>query len=143
MPDDRDLPIVRSLDDLSDLVESRGPLYIRYSRGPERDPPVSRDYESGLVLPGISANPLNPERWWTRPLREWLARQLCQYAHLRDEASDDRRAWVLTGPVVARGPDSEPLIDPVTPVALLDDELIEEAKELYHRAFEVGKDSTS
>jgi uncharacterized protein DUF6098 len=83
-------------------------------QGPDEDRKNggSVDYESGLRLPGFSANPLDPERWWTRPLRDWLARQLCQYAHIKDSADDGRVAWILKGDVAGRGPDNEPLIDP-------------------------------
>lgn len=136
------IPRLATLGELAGLVERKNGTYVRYSKGPDADRSTSRDYESGLDLPGLSANPLTPEKWWTRPLREWLARQLCNYVHLSEEAPDDRIAWVLTGPVVARGPDNEPLIDPVTPVAVLDDHVVEEAKSLYKERFDVGRDST-
>lgn len=138
----RELPRLKRLDELAKVIDSEEPLYVRYSKGPQRDNSASRDYESGLDLPGLSANPLTPERWWTRPRREWLARQLCNYVHLSEDAPDERVAWILKGPVVARGPDNEPLIEPATAVALLDDEVIDEAKCLYKEAFDVGRDST-
>lgn len=128
------------LSELEDLVRAGHGLHVRYSKGPEADAarPASVDYESGLPLPGLSVNPLDPEPWWTRPLRDWLARQLIQYAHIRDGASDDRVAWVLTGDVVGRGPDNEPLVRVREPVAILDDRIIDEAKRVYARRFDVG-----
>src|SRR5687768_10293567 len=104
-----DLPCIEYLDQLAGLVSDD--TYVRFSKGPDDDRgTTSRDYESGLYLPGLSVNPLKPERWWTRPLEEYLARQICNYVHLQEESDDERRAWVLTGDVVARGPDNEPLV---------------------------------
>lgn len=139
--DTQTLPALHSLAELEELIE-RG-LFIRFSRGPEADRGRrSKDYESGLELPGLSVNPLRPEPWWTRPVVEWLARQLCNYVHLRDESDDERRPWVLSGEVVARGPDNEPLVGDFRPVAWLSDELIDEAKRLYDERFDSGEDST-
>ena len=136
-----DLPVLNTLDELCDTVAPDA--FVRFSRGPEDDvDTASTDYESGLELPGLSANPLQPESWWDRPLQEWLARQICNYVHIAEESDDDRRAWVLTGRVVARGPDNEPLITDYRPVAWLSDELITEAKALYEERFEVARDST-
>lgn len=78
MPDD--VPTLHRLAELVDLAERR---------------------------PGLSANPLDPEPWWTRPTREWPARQLCNDAHLQRE-DGERHGWVLAGTVVGRGPDNEP-----------------------------------
>lgn len=135
-----DLPVLDSLSALCDHVSDRG--FVRFSRGPDHDRhETSRDYESGLDLPGLSVNPLQPEAWWKRPTEEWLARQICNYVHLQDE-SDDRRAWILTGRVVARGPDNEPLVEDFEPVAWLSDRLIRQAKQLYAERFDVAEDST-
>ncbi|MEW9530190.1 DUF6098 family protein [Microbispora sp. NPDC049125] len=136
-----ELPAIDSLDELTALVERRPGLFLRYSKGPESDigrPSV--DYESGLPLPGLSATVLDAECWWTSPLEDWLARQVCKYTHLAKEG--DRRAWILSGRVVARGPDHEPLIDEVEPVAWLDDSVVEQARQHYEKAFDVGRDST-
>ncbi|MGJ9404517.1 DUF6098 family protein [Arthrobacter sp. KK5.5] len=46
---------------------------------------------------------------WTGPVRDWLARQLCQYKHLK-ERNPEHHAWVARGRCVARGPDCEPLL---------------------------------
>lgn len=129
---------------LAELAERVGPdVYVRFSKGSHHDRTRrSEDYESGLELPGLSVNPLQPPPWWTRPMREWLARQLCSYVHLAEEADDDRRAWVLEGPVVARGPDNEPLVSDYRPLARLSDGLVDEAKKVYAERFDVAEDST-
>ncbi len=137
-----DLPAVESLEQLCGLVTEDS--FVRFSKGPDDDRgSSSRDYESGLQLPGLSVNPLKPERWWTRPLEEYLARQICNYAHIQEQADDERRAWVLTGTVVSRGPDNEPLVGgDFTAVAWLSDDVIDEAKRLYEERFDVAEDST-
>ncbi len=139
-----DIPTCDSLADLARLTRQSGALYVRYSRGPEEDCDgrVSRDYESGLELPGLSANPLAPASWWTRPLEDWLARQVRMYAHLKDDADDHRCASVLTGTVAERGPDNEPLLVDVTPVAVLSEELLREAQKRYQDRFQIGASST-
>lgn len=115
---------LETLDELVGLVRSRPGLHVRYSAGPESDRDGgSIDTESGLELPGLSVNPLDAEEWWTRPLADWLARQVCQYRHL-SEKNPERFAWVLTGRQVGRGPDSEPLLAEVEPVARLSDDLL-------------------
>lgn len=134
------MPTIKSLDQLEQLVEPD--RYLRVSSGPDEDAGgTSTDYESGLELPGLSVNPLTPEVWWTRPLREWLARQMCNYVHLAEEAPD-RHAWVLAGEIVARGPDNEPIIGRFEPIAWIADEVLDEAKELYEQRFDVAEDST-
>ena len=135
----RGLRPIESLEDLAELVRGEPELYLRFSSrsDPECDGP-SVDAESGLEMPGVSANPLTPEPWWTRPLPDWLARQVCNYVHLK-EHEERRQAWVLRGEVVGRGPDNEPLLGHVEPIALLTDELLYEAKQRYHEAFDVGR----
>jgi hypothetical protein len=138
-----DVPVLKDLDELAALVRERDRLYVRFSRGPQHDgDEQSRDYESGATLPGLSVNALDVEGWWERPVEDWLARKLCNYAHLMEEAPDERHAWVLTGREVARGPDNEPLVTDVEPVALLDDRVVRQAKDLYDRRFDVDADST-
>lgn len=113
-------------------------LHLRHSEGPVADSRSgSIDAESGLELPGLSVNPLQPEDWWHRPTADWLARQLCQYRHLQ-QRNPDRFAWVLTGRVVGRGPDCEPLLHDVVPVARLTEPLLEEAEERYRAHFDAG-----
>ncbi|GER23013.1 hypothetical protein NCCP1664_15090 [Zafaria cholistanensis] len=132
------LPHLHSIAELEDLVRSEPDLYVRYSAGYESDRDGgSLDTESGIELPGLSVNPLRPESWWTRPLQDWLARQLCQYKHLKDK-NPDRYAWVARGHCIARGPDCEPLLTGVTPVARLSDALLDEAQRIYEDRFDAG-----
>jgi len=131
---------VQSLRELAELVEIGEPLFVRYSQGPEADAAeVSVDHESGCTLPGLSVNPLDPEPWWDRPREHWVARQLQQYAHL---AAGERYAWVLTGAVVGRGPDCEPLVVEVRPLARIAARALDEASDVYRSAFDVGDDGT-
>ena len=59
------------------------PLYVRFSASPEADRAVvSRDHESGCLIPGLSTNPMTPEPWWARPSEQWVSPQFNQYAHL-------------------------------------------------------------
>jgi hypothetical protein len=130
--------VIHHLSELEQLVRGTEPLYLRYSKGYEADSDsVSMDKESGLELPGLSVNPLSPERWWTRPLKDWLARQVCQYKHLA--AHPDRHAWVLTGECVGRGPDCEPLLSNVRPLGRLDERVLEEAERVYKERFDAGR----
>lgn len=136
-----ELPVVGSLDELARYA--RPDCFLRVSRGPGEDRGHrSRDYESGLEMSGLSVNPLAPEPWWTRPVQDWLARQLCSYVHLMEEADDARRPWVLRGDVVARGPDNEPLVADFEPLAMLSDTVVAEAKRRYAEHFDVARDST-
>ena len=135
------LPVISQLDELAGIARADGDRYLRYSKGPEADAhQTSRDYESGLELPGLSVVPLTPPRWWQRPDVDWLARQICKYAHLGEEGSD-RCAWILAGREVARGPDHEPLVADPRPLAILSETLVKQARQHYHERFEVGRDS--
>lgn len=135
-----DVPRLRTLGDVVDLAGAVSPVYVRFSAGPEVDATsVSRDHESGCLLPGLSTNPLDPEPWWDRPLEHWVARQLSQYAH---HMTRDRFPWVLTGTIAGRGPDCEPLLVDTTPVASIHPEAIHEARDVYRRVFDVGEDGT-
>ena len=135
------LPLFSSLAELAQHIAPD--VFLRFSKGPAHDRDRrSHDYESGLELSGLSVNPLWPEPWWQRPVEDWLARQLCNYVHLMDNADDDRRPWVLRGEVVARGPDNEPLVAEYAPLALLADSVVAEAKRRYAARFDVAEDST-
>lgn len=129
---------VSSLSELADLVLRLGRAYVRYSEGPEQDDRPSIDTESDLEMPGLSVNPLHSESWWTRPFEDWLARQVCQYRQLQAK-NPDRYAWVLQGVEAGRGPDCEPLLRDVRPVARLDSSVLAEADERYHRCFHTGQ----
>ncbi|WP_309069162.1 DUF6098 family protein [Microbacterium sp.] len=134
-----DLPTIATLAELAEFVGRREQSYIRYSKGPAHDASEqSRDTESGLDLPGLSVNPLHPETWWSRPVEDWLARQVCQYSQLA-EKNPDRFAWVLDGRTVGRGPDCEPLLADVEPLARLAPALLDEAAARYEQAFEAGR----
>ena len=126
-----------SLDELAAAVQRYGRAYVRYSEGPTGDRDASVDTESGLTLPGLSVNPLHSEPWWTRPFEDWLARQVCQYRELQ-EKNPDRFAWVLCGTEVGRGPDCEPLLREVIPIARLDGVLLDEAVSRYETRFRAG-----
>jgi hypothetical protein len=129
--------VVGSLAELGELVKRHGPVFVRYSCGFEADrDSASEDGESGLTLPGLSVNPLTPEDWWTRPLEDWLARQVCQYRHLAED--EERFAWVLTGSCVGRGPDCEPLLTDITYLGTLADRVLREAEEIYEERFDAG-----
>lgn len=136
---------MRTIDDLAELtrlVSSGPPLYIRYSTGPEDDAArPSRDYEADVELPGLPAASLAPEPWWPGPPIDWIARRVCMYLDIADKAPD-RRAWVLRGRVAGAGTDHEPLVTDVVPVAWLSRRLIEEARRRYRERFRPGRDST-
>lgn len=129
-----------SLDDLAQLFESVGgkDLYVRWSHGPDTDlqqggtrPEASRDGLTGVLLPGLSANPLRVEPWWgDRPITLWLARRLYDYRHLRELRGPGVRPWVLVGTEIARGPDNEPLVVCERPCAWVSERVLAEVESL-------------
>jgi hypothetical protein len=123
------MPTVGSLDELTELAAQRPGLFVRWSRGPEADTGgTSADDLTGSELPGLSANPLAVEPWWEdRPLRLWIARRLHDYSHLERDKGPGIRPWVLEGEELGRGPDNEPLVHCVRPVAWIADDIIAEA----------------
>ena len=133
------VPLLRRLGDIAAMVDDEA-LYVRHSAGPtvDRDS-QSMDYESGLRLPGLSCHPLTPPGWWTRPVEDWLARQVCSYEHLD---ADGRFAWVLRGRVCGAGPDNEPLLDDWETVGVLSMELLDAARRRYAQRFEQHRDSS-
>ncbi|MEE2031970.1 DUF6098 family protein [Rhodococcus sp. CC-R104] len=140
-PDPDDMPVITTLDQLADLAAADPLLYLRYSKGPAADAVdgPSRDYEANITLPGLSATTISPEPWWRRPVKDWVARRICKYSDLADE--DGRFAWLLTGTMVGRGPDHEPLLADVRPRARLSSDVLTEAERWYHQRFDVGNDS--
>lgn len=122
-----DLPVLQTLDDVTKAVEGRDDLFIRWSSGPAADAEgVSRDALTGSPLPGLCANPLAVESWWgDRSLRGWVARRLCDYEHLREQAA---RPWLLRGHEQGRGPDNEPLVQCTEAVAWVGLRAVEEAE---------------
>ncbi len=128
---------------MADLIAGSGEtVYLRYSHGPERDVERgrSRDYEADIDMPGLSVSTVAPEDWWPRPAEEWIARRIRQYAELG--AEQNRYPWLLTGRIAGFGPDHEPLLTDIRPLARLDSEILTEAARLYRRRFRVGRDST-
>ncbi|MFF3314662.1 DUF6098 family protein [Streptomyces sp. NPDC003035] len=126
------MPVIRSLDELTGLVDRRTGVYVRWSMGPAADLPglASRDDLTGIPMPGLSANPLDVESWWgERPLRLWAARRLYDYAHLPRVKDGRVRPWLLLGKENGRGPDNEPLVTDVEPLGWVDQVVIEEATE--------------
>lgn len=138
-----ELPEINDFQQIVQLVQLRPPLYIRYSEGPERDREgPSRDYESGLILPGLSVTSLNPPAWWTLRPEFWVARRMCKYENLM-QAPRRPRPWLLGGRIVDVGPDHEPLIVEATPIAWVGQPALAEAGQIYHEHFTVGQDSRS
>jgi low affinity Fe/Cu permease len=137
-----DLPIVTSLQEIVDVLGGNETVYLRYSKGPDRDAESdgSRDYESHVEMPGFSVSAIAPETWWPRPPEEWIARRIRQYAELCD---DERFPWLLTGRQVGSGPDHEPLLTDIRPLARLDRAVLQEAADVYRNRFDVGNDSRS
>src|SRR5881275_3313441 len=126
-PRDGSIPELSSLGQVLAVAEREPDAYVRFSKGPDDDVRhSSKDFSSGLALPGLSVNPLRPPDWWgDRSRAEWVARQLCTYAHL-DEG--DKRAWLLMGREHSdRGPDNEPLLVDWSPIATLASSVIDEA----------------
>lgn len=130
-----ELPIIRDLDELADLVER---VYVRWSEGPDADLPggegggdqSSRDSLTGVTLPGLSANPLDVEPWWEdRSVRLWVARRLYDYRHLRDLRGSGVRPWVLAGEEHGRGPDNEPLVLCHRPIAWVSERALHQCEQ--------------
>lgn len=123
-----DLPTLDSVAQIVDAQRDVGDLYLRVSRGPAESRTGSRHPESGYPLPGIPCWTLGPESWWPAGSATWIARQLVAHSYL---LSDRARAWLLTGPVVGRGPDGETLVSPARPVALVGPGAFLEAESVY------------
>jgi hypothetical protein len=124
------LPTLRTLDEVADRIRRHDQLYVRWSRGPGTDlrDVSSRDELTGVPLPGLSANSLDVESWWRdRSVRVWAARRLYDYCHLPRHRGADVRPWLLRGRESGRGPDNEPLVTEVEPLAWIDPAVIEEA----------------
>lgn len=141
MKGSRAMPVIDTLSDLEAIVAARQRgenLYVRWSRGPERDltrngpeGESSRDTLTGVPMSGLSANPLQVEDWWgDRPLRLWVARRLYDYRHLDWEGDAERRPWVLAGREQGRGPDNEALVTCEEAIAWISDRVLHEVDEV-------------
>ncbi|MCC9306016.1 DUF6098 family protein [Kitasatospora sp. RB6PN24] len=135
------MKVIDDLDDLTELATGPVEVFVRFSQGPDHDGETSRDYEADVELPGLSVASVRPEPWWNRPPEEWVARRICQYAD-RAERDERRRAWLLTGRVVGRGPDYEPLIAQPCPLAWLGPALLAQARRCYEERLRPGRDGT-
>jgi hypothetical protein len=132
-----EMPALERLEELSVLACGELRVYLRYSPGPFSDAThPSTDHESGLVMPGLSANPLRPPAWWTLPAVDWVARSVCQYLR---ELQEGARPWVLTGEVIDHGPDNEPLLIRIQPIAWLSLSLVREAHQRYQARLAAGR----
>lgn len=125
---DHDLPVLESIGEVVDAVtQCRETVFVRFSTAPPDglDEP-SVDHETGIHLPGLSVNPLDPPVWWDqRGLEEWVVRRICTYAHLQVE-DPSRTCWIVEGAVVDRGPDNEPLVVPRRAIAVIDRSVVAE-----------------
>ena len=139
------LPTINRLDELVDLVREHSDedLFVRWSAGPDADrytPGDSRDDLTGVPLPGLSVNPLRVEPWWgNRSPRLWLARRLFDYRHLRELRGPDVRPWVLAGVESGRGPDNEPLVTDVRPLAWIAEAVLDECERMIKQRRPVGR----
>jgi hypothetical protein len=98
-----DVPMLDSLVDLERMVKQSADFYVRYAEGWDADRERgSKNHESGIEMLALSVNPLSPELCWTRPLTDWLARQLCQFKHLFGEYPK-RKGWIAHGNNAGRG----------------------------------------
>ncbi|MGW2458656.1 DUF6098 family protein [Streptomyces sp. NPDC004457] len=131
-----DLPVMSTLAEVARLVERHQGLYVRWSKGPgtDLDAASSIDELTGVPMPGLSANPLDVEKWWEdRSVELWVARRLYDYAHLPHDKGPGVRPWVLRGREMGRGPDNEPLVAEVEPLCWIADEVIDVARDAVAR----------
>jgi hypothetical protein len=133
--------VLYQLSEIEHLLDDGAGLFVRYSAGYAAD--LERgavDAESGLLLPGLAAHPLDPEPWWALPVQEWVARQLSRLPAPRHAPQDgsrpDRFAWLLRGRVAGRGVDGEPLVADVEVVGRLAECLIEQADQVWGARFD-------
>ncbi|WP_285114939.1 DUF6098 family protein [Leifsonia sp. fls2-241-R2A-40a] len=129
------------LSEVEQLLDTGPGLYVRFSAGYAADlEEGSVDAESGLPLPGLAAQLLDPEPWWTLPRSEWIARRLSRLPAPRHPSPDGPRpepfAWLLRGRPVGRGPEGETLLTDVEVVGRLAECLIEQADRVWGARFD-------
>lgn len=131
------LPTIATIDDLCQLVTDYGArgewLYVRHSRGPEADAAmewVSTNHFNGSAESGLSVMelhdivPRNVCERWEHGDRHFIAWQVAEYHHADDPAF---HPYILTGTLLGKGSDGEPVVTAVTPVAYLDRRAVSEA----------------
>ena len=128
---ERGLPVLHTVEEVVALVaRSEEVVHVHFGH-PDHSGP-SCDHESGLLLPGLSVNPLTPPRWWRdRPLADWVVRQICTYAHLEEGR---RACLIVTGEIADRGPDNEPLLAAPTFLAAVAPEVVLACRERHERS---------
>ncbi|MFD1505918.1 hypothetical protein FE374_00055 [Georgenia yuyongxinii] len=125
------LPTLGTLAELSSLQRDHDTLFLRISPDPDTDRLRGhRDGESGFLLPGLPAWSLRPEEWWPAGPRLWAARQLVRHGYLLSGGKGNRM-WLLTGEVVGRSADGEPLVAGWTPWAYLASGVLAAAESQY------------
>ena len=126
------MPTIHSVEELAELVGDRNDLYLRWSSGPDADADGrSRDALTGVELLGLSVNALTVEPWWGGRSRQvWAARRLYDYDHLGRRRDRNAKPWILTGRPCGRGPDNEPLLSDVQPVAWIGPAVAREARRI-------------
>jgi Family of unknown function (DUF6098) len=127
-----ELPTINTLAELARLLDDHPrDLYVRWSEGPDPDLRQQHSYDelTRTELMGLSANSLAVEPWWgDRPVETWLARRIYDYLHLRHQRRPATvRPWVMQGEEVARGPDNEPLVRCLRPVAWIGEAVVDES----------------
>ncbi|WP_152190664.1 DUF6098 family protein [Georgenia satyanarayanai] len=124
-----ELPVLVTLSDVVRACSAHDDVYLRFSYSPDdSDTSNRRERESGNLLPGVPAWPMCPEPWWGAGSRTWIARQLTRHSHLVHSGIEP---WLIAGQVRGRGPDCEPLIAHLRPLALVSHKVLVEADESY------------
>jgi Family of unknown function (DUF6098) len=80
------------------------------------------------------------EPWWPGPAIDGVARRVCKYADLAAK-DDDRKPWLLHGQVAGHGPDHEPLITDIEPLAWIGPQAVAQGLETYQQRFDIGRSS--
>jgi hypothetical protein len=102
-------------------------LFVRYSSVIESGDAKSYNHQTGQVEAGLSVNNATVE---FAPNSEiWIAKQLVEYRYLT-MGQPESKCWILTGDIVGRGSDNEPLVQNVQPVAIIGESVLDEARAL-------------
>ncbi|PSL05487.1 hypothetical protein CLV30_104359 [Haloactinopolyspora alba] len=125
----RDIPVVSSLDALDELVRWRPGMYLRQGVAPGSSADPRIDDVTGIRLPGVPVARIDPEPWWPGPAIDWIARRVIMNATSSDQP--DRRPWLLYGHFVGYGPHHEPLVTDIEPVAWIDHDVVDQARQHF------------